>query len=207
VAELSDAGVVRGRGGEVARDAREQILDTAYQLFCRRGIQAVGIDEIIAQSGVARQTLYRRFGSKQELVLAVLERRAELWTRAWLQAEVMGRASDPKERLLAVFDVFDEWFQRPDFEGCSFVNVMLEHPDPEDPLHQAAVAYLADIREFVALLAREAGIAQPEALAREWHILMKGSIVSAGEGDRGAARRARKLAELRLQAEQRPTPV
>ncbi len=187
------------------RDAREQILDTAYHLFCRRGIKAVGIDEIIAQSGVARQTLYRRFGSKQELVLAVLERRAELWTRAWLQAEVLERSSDPRERLLAVFDVFDEWFRRTDFEGCSFVNVMLEHPDPEDPLHQAAVAYLADIREFVAELARQAGIADPEALAREWHILMKGSIVSAGEGDRDAAVFARRLAELRLLAE--PSPV
>ena len=85
---------------------------------------------MISRSGVARHTLYRNFGSKQALVLAFLERRDEVWTRRWLQSEVDGRSADPAERLLAVFDVFDEWFRRPDFEGCSFINVMLETPTP-----------------------------------------------------------------------------
>ena len=75
--------------------ARERILGAAYELFSQRGIQAVGIDAIIERSGVARQTLYRHFGSKQELVLAFLERREELWTSGWLQAEVERRAANP----------------------------------------------------------------------------------------------------------------
>jgi AcrR family transcriptional regulator len=177
-----------------ASDARERLVTAAYELFSRRGVQAVGVDAIIERSGVARQTMYRHFGSKQDLVLAFLERREELWTRDWLQAEVLRRASDPQERLLAVFDVFDDWFRTPGFEGCSFINVMLEHPDASHPVHRAAAAYLAGIRHFLEDLARQAGLADAENFAREWHILMKGSIVAAGEGDRDAALRAKKVA-------------
>jgi AcrR family transcriptional regulator len=167
-------------------DARERLLTAAYELFSRQGVQAVGIDAIIERSGVARQTMYRHFGSKQDLVLAFLQRREEVWTRGWLQTEVQRRASDPRERLLAIFDVLDGWFRTPDFEGCSFINVMLEHPDANHPLHRAAAAYLAEIRSFLVHLARAAGIADAERFAREWHILMKGSIVAAGEGDADA---------------------
>src|SRR4051812_2071328 len=92
------------RDGEpAAAAARERILSAAYELFSQHGIRAVGIDAIVARSGVARMTLYRHFGSKQELVLAWLERRDERWTRTWLQAEVRARATDPAERLLAIF--------------------------------------------------------------------------------------------------------
>ncbi len=183
-----------------AGDARERLLTAAYELFARHGVQAVGIDAIIERSGVARQTMYRHFGSKQELVLAFLARREQLWTRDWLAAEVRGRTEDPRERLLAIFDVFDAWFHSGAFDGCSFINVMLEHPDERHPLHRAAVEHLEHIRDFLIELAAAAGIAEPEAFARQWHILMKGSIVAAGEGDREAALRARELGALLLQA-------
>jgi AcrR family transcriptional regulator len=186
-----------GRRGE-AMGARARILDAAYELFSRNGIQAVGIEAVISRSGVARQTLYRHFASKQDLVLAFLERREREWTRRWLEGEVRRRAGDPTERLLAIFDIFDEWFGRADFEGCSFINVMLEHPDPRDPLHRASVSYLSGIRGLLEGLAREAGIVDAQDFAREWHILMKGSIVAAGEGDRQAARRAKRIGGLLL---------
>ncbi len=191
-------GTATDRGRPPVGTTSERILDAAYELFCSKGIQAVGIDAIIERSGVARQTLYRRFGSKQELVLAVLERRDQRWTRDWLQAEVERRASEPGERLLAIFDVFSEWFQTADFEGCTFINVLLEHPVADDPIHLAGVSYLAGIRGFIERLARDAGAADPEDFAHKWHILMKGSIVAAGEGDREAARRAKELATLQL---------
>jgi AcrR family transcriptional regulator len=181
------------------RGARTRILDAAYDLFSRNGIQAVGIDAVISSSGVARQTLYRHFASKQELVLAFLERREQEWTRRWLEGEVTQRARDPRSRLLAIFDVFDAWFRRDDFEGCSFINVMLEHPDPADAVHQASVSYLAGIRAFLEGLAREAGIPDAQNFAREWHILMKGSIVAAAEGDENAARRAKRIGQLLLE--------
>jgi AcrR family transcriptional regulator len=172
---------------------RERLVTAAYELFARNGVQAVGVDAIIERSGVARQTLYRHFGSKQELVLAFLERREEVWTYGWLAAEVQRRERDPRRRLLVIFDVFDEWFRRPDFEGCSFINVMLEHPATDHTLHVAAAGYLARIRAFLEELAGDAGIADPASFAREWHILMKGSIVAAGEGDLDAARRAKRI--------------
>jgi AcrR family transcriptional regulator len=179
-------------------DARERIIGAAYELFSRNGIRAVGIDAIIERSGVARMTLYRHFGSKDALVLAFLARREERWTKDWLQREVTERATEPDERLLAIFDVFDGWFQREDFEGCSFINVLLEIGDRRHELNRASADYLARIRAFVTDLAAQAGVADPDGLAHKWHILMKGSIVAAGEGDRQAARRAREVAALVL---------
>ena len=178
---------------------RDRILEAAYELFSTRGIRAVGVDAIIERAGVAKMTLYRNFGSKDELVLAFLELREERWTRAWLEDEVVRRADDPALRLLTIFDVFDEWFGRSDFEGCTFINVLLETPDPESALRVATIAHLSNIRLFVAEQAAAAGIEDPAAFAAQWHILMKGSIVAAGEGDRFAAQRARELGELLLE--------
>ena len=177
---------------------RERVLATAYELFSRHGTRAVGVDRIIAESGVAKMTLYRNFASKDELILAFLERREELWTRAWLQAEVESRAATPAARLLAIFDVFGDWFALDGFEGCSFINVMLEVVEPGHPVRDAAVRHLAEIRAYLAGLATAAGIADADAFARQWHILMKGSIVAAGEGDAAAARRAQELGALLL---------
>lgn len=180
------------------KDARERILDTAYELFSRNGIRAVGVDRVIAESGVAKMTLYRNFASKDELVLEFLRRREERWTKEWLQAEVERRADDPAERLLAIFDVFDAWFRQDDFEGCSFINVLLEVTDTASKVRQASVVHLACIRSFLQGLATDAGVADPEDFARRWHILMKGSIVAAGEGDRDAARRGQEIGKLLL---------
>src|ERR671923_2051869 len=102
--------------------ARERILDAAYELFARRGIRAVGIDEVIDRAGVAKATLYRHFPSKDDLVLAFLERREERWTRGLVEAEARRRGETPEEQLLAVFDVFDDWFRGQAFDTCAFIN-------------------------------------------------------------------------------------
>jgi AcrR family transcriptional regulator len=180
-----------------AGGARERIMTTAYELFARFGTRSVGVDTIIAKSGVAKMSLYRHFRSKQALVEAFMERREERWTLAWLRADVEARAETPEARLLAVFDVFDGWFRTPDFEGCSFINILLEY-EPGNPLRDRAIVHLANIRAFLRELAEEAGLANPEAFAATWHILMKGSIVSAGEGNREAARHAREAARMVL---------
>ena len=181
--------------------ARERILNTAYDLFSRHGIRAVGVDRIIAVSGVAKMSLYRHFRSKDELVIAFLEQREQRWTKDFILAEAERRGQTGAERLLAIFDVFDDWFHEPGFEGCSFVNVLLEFDDREHPVRRASVEHLANIRDFLREFAKEAGAGDPEALAREWHILMKGSIVAAAEGDLEAAQRARRLGELLLERE------
>lgn len=183
-----------------ATPARERIDLTAYDLFSRRGIKGVGIDEIIARAGVAKMTLYRHYPAKQDLVLAFLRRREAVWTRAWLQAEVETRGGTPADRLLAVFDVFDAWFRTPDFEGCAFINVLLETEGRQHPIRVAAAGHLAAIRAFLRDLAGGAGIAESDAFARQWHILMKGSIMAAHEGDTRAAHAARELGVLLLRS-------
>jgi AcrR family transcriptional regulator len=186
-------------GGRMAQsisvqpDVRQRILDSAYDLFSRHGIRGVGIDEVIARAGVAKATLYRHFSSKDELALAFLEQREQLWTRGWVEAEARRRASTPEEQLLAIFDLFDEWFARSDFEACSFINVLLEL-GTDHPAGKACVGHLENIRSVVSTLAEEAGLSEPDSFARSWHILMKGSIISAAEGDHDAAKRAQAMA-------------
>ena len=107
----------------------------------------------------------------------------------------MRRGSNPEERLLAIFDVLDEWFSRDDFEACSFIKVLLEI-GPEHPAGGASVRHLEHIRSIVRRLADEAGLRDTESLARSWHILIEGSIFAAAEGDAHAAQRGKAMARL-----------
>jgi len=181
-----------------ADSGRERLGRAAYELFSREGIRSVGVDAVIARAGTAKMTLYRNFPSKDDLILDFLRRRELLWTRQWLEAESQRRGATPRDQLLAIFDVFSEWFSQPDFEGCSFLTTMIEINDREHPVHQAAVLHLANIRSYIERLAAEIGIRDVDSFARKWHILMKGSIMAAHEGDAAAADRARELGELLL---------
>jgi AcrR family transcriptional regulator len=183
----------------LAVPARQRILDSAYELFSRRGVRATGIDEVIKNASVAKATLYRHFSSKDELVLAFLQQREQLWTKGWVEDEARRRADTPEEQLLAIFDLFHEWFQKEDFEGCSFINVLLEMNDRRTPIGKASAEHLNTIRSIIRSLADEAGLREPEQFAHSWHILMKGSIVAAGEGDRDAAARAQAMGRLLIE--------
>jgi AcrR family transcriptional regulator len=170
----------------------------------KEGVNQVGIDSILAKSGCAKASLYSNFKTKVELAIAFLGRREALWTRGWLESEIKRRAKRPENRLLAIFDVFDGWFHRKSFEGCSFINVLLESK-PGSPVRHAAAIHLAKIRAIVRALAEEANLEEPEKFAQAWHMLMKGSIVSAGEGD--AARQAKIAARLVLVGWKRVRPI
>ncbi|MEW2393514.1 TetR/AcrR family transcriptional regulator [Streptomyces venezuelae] len=174
---------------------RERILRTAYELFSQRGIRDVGIEEVVARSGVAKATLYRHFPSKDQLVLAFLARRERQWTLGRVVAGARSRGSTPEDRLLAIFDVFDEWFRADDFDACTFINVLLEM-GWKHPLGRACIEYLENIRSLVRGMAEEAGMRDADGFARSWHILMKGSIISAAEGDRDAALRSKEMARM-----------
>ena len=171
----------------------ERILAVAYELFSRRGIRDVGVNELIERSGVAKATFYRHFPSKDSLVLAFLEQRDKLWTVEAIVTQARRRGSTPGERLLAIFEVLGEWFRREDFEGSTFIHVLLEM-GPSHPLGQASIEYLAKLRGHVQALAEEAGLANADEFARSWQILMKGSIISATGGDLQAAKRAQQMA-------------
>ena len=181
-----------------ALPARGRILDAAYELFSHNSLRAVGIDRIIDESGVAKKTLYHHFSSKTDLILAFLDVREQRWTRDWLQAEMQALAATPHDRMLAIFDAFDEWFNSKDYETCAFICTLLEMRGNADPVHQEAVHQLEVIRQIVRDQAQQAGARDPEAVAYQIQILMMGAIVSAARGDLAAGQRARELAELLL---------
>ena len=153
----------------------------------------VGINELVDRAGITKATLYRHFPSKDDLVVAFLELREQRWTRGWVEAEARRRGSTPEEQLLAIFDLFDDWFHRDDFEACSFINVLLELGSAH-PAGRASIEHRENIREVVRQLAEEARLSDSDSFVRSWHILMKGSIVSAAEGDPNAAQRAKAMA-------------
>ena len=195
------------QAGDPSRSGRDRILDAAYGLFSRAGVRAIGVDTITAEAAVAKMTLYRNFASKNDLALAFLAQREERWTRGWVQAEARSRAATPAGQLLAIFEIFSEWFAREDFEGCAFITSLLEFDDPADPVRGACVAHLANIRAFLCELAQAAGVEDPERFAAQWHILMKGSIVAAHEGDADAAMKAREMGLLLLAREGAALPA
>jgi AcrR family transcriptional regulator len=173
---------------------RERILATAYALFMQRGIRDVGVNELIREAGIAKATFYYHFPSKDDLVLAFLERREELFTVGYLVAESTRRGQLPEERLLAIFDVLDEWFHRPDYESCSYIKILFELGHGH-PLGRAGAEYLTKIRIGIQDLAEEAGLTDTEEFAHAFVLLMKGAIVAAAESDPRAAQRAKPLAQ------------
>src|SRR5579862_424031 len=183
-----------GHVGRGRSSARERILDSAYELFSTRGVGAVGVDDVVVRAAVAKATLYRHFPSKGALVLAFLERRGEVWTRGWIEGEVRRRAATAQDRLLTIFELFDEWFRRDDFEGCSFVNVMLDPANRDSPVARACVSQLERIRDVLRGFAADAGLHDVDNFAHALQILMQGAIVHAAEGDVDAARRAQSMA-------------
>ena len=179
--------------------ARERLLTAAYELFSRRGIRAVGTDEVIERAGVARATLYRHFATKDDLVLAVLQRREEVWTHGLIEEQSRARGTTPEEQLLAIFDVMHDWFQlRDGYEGCSFMNVLLEL-GPDHPAGRASIAHIDHVRDIVRHRALAAGLTDVEDFASSWHILMKGAIILAAVGDPDAAHRAQKMARTLIE--------
>lgn len=180
-----------------ARSARERILATSYDLFVERGVRAVGVNEIIATAGVAKATFYSHFPSKNDLVAAFFERRRHLFTIGYLAAESERRASSPREQLLAIFDIFDEWFHAPDFTGCPYIRALLES-GRDNPVGAASLAYLEDIRSNIQGAATALGLRDPEDFAYCWLVLMQGAVVSGVGIDPDSGSRIRKLGEYLL---------
>lgn len=175
-------------------EPRERILATAYELFMQRGIRDVGINELIREAGIAKATFYYHFPSKDDLVLAFFERREQLFTVGYLVAESTRRGVTPEERLLAIFDVLDEWFHRPDYESCSYIKVLFELGHSH-PLGRVSAEYLARIRTSIRDLGEQAGFQDPDEFSHAYMLLMKGAIVAAAESDPQAAQRAKPLAQ------------
>lgn len=158
------------------QSARERLLAAANELFYAEGVQTVGIDRVIEYAGVAKASLYNTFGSKENLVRAYLKSRHDA-TVARLRRTIE-RRTDPRQRLLAVFDAQAEMFAEPEFHGCAFITASAEAPEG-GLIEQAADEYRAEIRELLTELAGAAGAADPAALGRQLHILFDGAGLAA----------------------------
>ncbi|NEN05828.1 TetR/AcrR family transcriptional regulator [Diaminobutyricibacter tongyongensis] len=170
----------------------ERILSAAYELFTRHSVHELTLAHVQEAADVTEAELAQEFGSVDALAEECLKRRERDWTIGIVRAGARARAEHPEGRLLAIFDVFDEWFHRDDYEACTFINVLLEM-GRDHSLGRASMEHLAYIRSLVADLAREAGLRDPEEFAFSWHILMKGAIINAVEGDDKAALRAQAM--------------
>jgi AcrR family transcriptional regulator len=157
---------------------RQQILETASELFYQKGIPHVGINEVIARSGVAKRTLYRWFPSKDRLIEQVMEYRAEKWIQ-WFKQAVAERGNTPKERLLATFDVLGEWYASPGFRGCPFINAVLEIADESHRAHHISIELRESIRQIVMSLATEAGVENADRFSRQYLLLIGGASLMA----------------------------
>lgn len=182
----------------LTRGAR-RILEVASELFYWRGIHAVGVDTIAAESGVTKRTLYDRFGSKDNLVAAYLAARDRRW-RERVTARLEAAPPDPVARVLVPFDVLPGWLA-PATRGCGFVNAFAELPDPEHPGRRIVVAEKAWLRDLFHDLLVEAGARDPDVLAAQLLTLHEGAIVThAVAGDTRAVAGARSAAEALLAA-------
>jgi AcrR family transcriptional regulator len=177
--------------------ARERLLEAASELFYDEGVHTVGIDRVIERAGVAKASLYNTFGSKDELVRAYLEGRHAV-TSARI-TRYLERYSDPRDRLLGVFEAQGELFAEPGFRGCAFVSASAESPG--EAVSRAADDYRGWVRGLLTGLAREAGAPDPGKLGRQLHLIYDGASLSARmDHDPSAAVAARAAAEALLDA-------
>jgi AcrR family transcriptional regulator len=178
--------------------ARDRLLAAADELFYDEGVQTVGIDRIIGQAGVAKASLYKTFGSKDELIRAYLEGRHQR-RRESIHRE-LAKVDEPREKLLAVFDELGMIIQLPGFHGCAFMNASVE-ARPGSAALQAADDYRAWLRGLFVELATSAGAGDPVKLGRELHLLYGGASVCARmDHDLSAAAAAREVAEILIDA-------
>ena len=157
---------------------REQLVETASRLFAEHGFHATGIDTVLAESGIAKKTLYNHFRTKNELILAVLRKHDSAF-RNYFMRQVESLADTPKDRLIAIFDVAENWFSQKNFYGCLFINAIGEFSETSSPVREICREYKKLMRDYIRELAQQAGANKPAELAEELAILLEGAIVTA----------------------------
>jgi AcrR family transcriptional regulator len=156
--------------------ARDRILDTAFRLFYAHGPRGVGVDTVIAESGVAKATLYKHFPRKDDLVLAYLDKVDQVWF-GQLRSAARAAGADPRDQMVGMFDALASAGRREGYHGCAFINTAAESPAGGD-VHARTVEHKHVVRAWVTGLARRAGAADPERLACQLTLLIDGGLSS-----------------------------
>ncbi len=188
-----------------ATTRRNHLVATALRLFCERGFRATGIDRVLAESGVAKKTLYNHFRSKDELIVATLQKRDEDFLakmRTAIARLTPQQEGDPRMApVLAFFDGLHEWFTGPGFNGCTFINASAEYPDENDPIHAACAEHKRLVLETLEGLLAPLPLEDSALVARQMALLADGAIVNAHTaGDLEAARCAKAAARRLLES-------
>ena len=157
---------------------RDELVHKALQAFYRNGFHATGMDMLVAETGISKTSMYKHFRSKEDLILAVLRLRDEIFrNRVYRRIEEL--ADNPRDQLIAMYDELQEWFDDPDFRGCMFIKASSEYQDRDHPIHKQSADHKRMLETHFTKLAKAAGLARPELLARQLLLLAEGAIVTA----------------------------
>ncbi len=159
-------------------DARQRIVETAERLFYADGVRSVGIDRIIAESQVAKMTLYNHFASKDDLILSVLQYREEKFD-SMIQRSMNRHLKKGMDRLEAFFAALKDWFKSPGFRGCAFINATAELADADHAGSQFSAQHKQRFRQLLTEIVTDAGGAKAESVAPAIYLLVEGAIVTA----------------------------
>src|SRR5713101_6402277 len=170
--------VAVGLAGGDDESARGRLLGAATRLFCKNGITATGIDAIIHEAGTAKTTLYKLFGSKTNLVHAVLESEGKQW-REWFIGAIEAGGGEPQAKLARIFPALKSWFGEERFYGCPFINAVAEHDKDQKQFRTIALRHKKVVLAHIEKLAADMGAAEPEMLAHQLALLIDGAIVAA----------------------------
>jgi AcrR family transcriptional regulator len=157
---------------------RARLMTAATELFCKHGINAVGVDAIVERAGTAKTTLYKWFGSKDGLVEAVLLAEGSAW-RDWFITTTSAASPTARGRLDAIFPALAQWFRQKRFYGCPFINAVAEHDKSSDRIRNLAMDHKQQVLAYIQNLGAEAGARDPAQLTHEIALLMDGAIVMA----------------------------
>lgn len=179
---------------------RDELVRKALKVYYKNGFHATGMDLLVAETGISKTSMYKHFRTKEDLILAVLRLRDENF-RNWLFRRMDELADTAEQRLLAVFDALEEWFDERGFKGCMFIKASAEYQEKEDPIHAQSVEHKRLIFEHIKAICDAAGAADPEKLACQLLLLKEGAIVMAvlGHGC-DAARDAKAAARCLIDA-------
>jgi AcrR family transcriptional regulator len=179
---------------------RDHLVAVAQRMFCETGFHAVSVDAILEEAGVARMTLYKNFGSKEDLIVETLAREDKMF-RQWLASAVESRSSRPKERILGLFHALHDRFAADGYYGCAFIRASIEYPNSDHPVHRAAQAHKEMIRSYLRGLVAEVEAADPITLSEQLYLLLEGAITASQlHGEPWPAEYARRAAETLLVA-------
>lgn len=190
---------------------RNELIDAAMNVFYRHGFHNTGLDMVLAESNISRMTLYNHFKSKDELIVAALQRRDEIF-RSNMMQYIQSLPAAPMKRLLGIFDWHEQWFTGKNFHGCMFINASAEFTDPKDPVRKVAAQHKASVLRFLTERCEMANLKRPAELAQSLNLLLEGAITTAhitgmtgheGATPSEAAKQAKRTAKILIKAHQK----